>query len=109
MAILMREDEKTQVKLFDIKGTELANGIFYDRQGGLPIDIALSPDATMLAVDLVDVSSGRVNTTINFYNFGSVGQSEVDNNVGVFTFENILVPEIDYVSKNKMNGVLRRC
>ena len=104
-AVLMKEDEKTQVKLFDVKGNELANGVFYDKQGGFPIDIALSFDATKLAVDMVDVSKGNVSTTINFYNFGSVGQSEIDNNVGSYTFENLLVPEIDYVSNSKMIGV----
>lgn len=105
VAVLMREDEKSQVKLFDVKGTELANGIFYDKKGGFPVDIALSFDATKLAVDMVDVSKGNVSTTISFYNFGSVGQSEIDNNVGSFTFEGLFVPEIDYVSSSKMIGV----
>ena len=30
VAVLMKEDEKSQVKLFDVKGNELANGVFYD-------------------------------------------------------------------------------
>ena len=104
-AVLLKEDEKAQVKLFDIKGNELANGVFYNKQGAFPIDIALSFDATKLAVDLVDVNGGMINTTIQFFNFGSVGQSEIDNNVGSFTFENILVPEIRYVSNSKMVGL----
>lgn len=104
-AVLMKEDGKSQVKLFDIKGNELANGVFYEKQGGFPVDIALSHDATKMAVDMVDVSAGNVSTTIQFYNFGSVGQSEIDNNVGTYTFENILVPEIDYVSDSKMIGI----
>ena len=104
-AVFMKEDEKSQVKLFDIKGNELANGVFYEKQGSFPVDIALSHDATKLAVDMVDVSKGNVSTTIQFYNFGSVGQSEIDNNVGTYTFENLLVPEIDYVSNSKMIGI----
>lgn len=105
VAVLMKEDGKSQIKLFDIKGNELANGIFYDSKGGFPIDIALSYDATKLAVNMVDLSMGKVDTTISFYNFGSVGQSEIDNNVGSYTFEGILVPEIHYVSDSKMFGV----
>lgn len=105
IAVLMKEDEKSQVKLFDVNGKELANGVFYNKQGGFPIDIALSFDATKLAVDMVDVSNGSVSTTIQFYNFGSVGQSEIDNNVGAYTFDNLLVPEIDYVSNSKVIGV----
>ena len=54
---------------------------------------------------MVDVTKGQVNTTISFYNFGSVGQSEVDNNVGTYTFEGILVPSIEYISNSRMIGM----
>ena len=105
VAVLMKENNISQIKLFDKKGNELANGKFYGDKGGFPVDIALSSDGTMLAVDMVDVSAGSVSTTITFYNFGSVGQSEIDNNVGTYTFENILVPEIEYVSNSRMIGM----
>ena len=105
VAVLMREGVVSQVKLFDKKGNELANGKFYGDKGGFPIDIALSYDGTKLAVDMVDISSGRVSTTISFYNFGSVGQSEIDNNVGSYTLDGIMVPEIDYISNARMIGM----
>lgn len=105
VAVLMKENQESQVKLFDKKGNELANGKFYGDKGGFPIDIALSQDGTKLAVDMVDVNKGQVNTTISFYNFGSVGQSEIDNNVGTYTFEGLLVPKIDYVSNSRMIGM----
>ena len=105
VAVLMKENQESQVKLFDKKGNELANGKFYGDKGGFPIDIALSHDGTKLAVDMVDVTKGQVNTTISFYNFGSVGQSEIDNNVGAYTFEGLLVPEIDYISNSCMIGM----
>lgn len=105
IAVLMKENQESQVKLFDKKGNELANGKFYGDKGGFPIDIALSHDGTKLAVDMVDVTKGQVNTTISFYNFGSVGQSEVDNNVGTYTFEGILVPSIEYISNSRMIGM----
>lgn len=105
IAVLMKENQVSQVKLFDKKGNELANGKFYGDKGGFPIDIALSHDGTKLAVDMVDVTQGQVNTTISFYNFGSVGQSEIDNNVGTYTFKGLLVPKIDYVSNSRMIGM----
>lgn len=105
IAVLMKENMVSQIKLFDKKGNELANGKFYGDKGGFPIDIALSRDGTKLAIDMLDVSAGGVNTTISFYNFGSVGQSEIDNNVGTYTLEGILVPEIDYVSNSRMIGI----
>ena len=109
VAVLMREGIISQVKLFDKKGNELANGKFYGEKGSFPIDIALSYDGTKLAVDMVDVSVGNVKTTISFYNFGSVGQSEIDNNVGSYSFDGILVPEIDYISDSRMIGMGTGC
>lgn len=102
IAVLMRNGTEAQVKLFDKQGNELANGKFYGENGGFPIDIALSYDATKLAVDMIDVSQGTVSTTISFYNFGTVGQSEIDNNVGTYTYQDLLIPEIDYVSDSKL-------
>lgn len=102
VAVLMVEDKNYFVKLYDKGGKELAGGEFFGEQGSIPVDIALSYDAQKLAVDMVDITSGTLNTTISFYNFGSVGQNEIDNNVGTYTYEDIFVPEIEYVSKDRM-------
>ena len=102
VAVLMKEGQESQVKLFDKKGKELANGKFYNNKGGFPIDIALSWDAKKLAVNIVNVSQGMVSTTVSFYNFGAAGQNEIDNNVGSYTFDGIFIPEIDYISNTKM-------
>ena len=102
IAVLMRGNAEAQIKLFDKKGEELANGKFYGEKGSFPLDIALSQDGKKLAVNMIDTSQGEVGTTISFYNFGSVGQSQIDNNVGTYTYSDILVPEIEYLSDSKM-------
>lgn len=105
VAVLMKEDNISNVKLYDRKGKELANGQFYGDQGGYPIDIALSQDAKKLAIDMIDVSEGNVKSVITFYNFGSVGQNEIDNNVGSYSYSDIFIPEITYVSDDRMMAV----
>lgn len=102
VAVLMKEGTTSYLKLYDQKGVELANGEFYGSKGGFPIDIAFSYDAQKLAVDMVDVSDGSIKSTINFYNFGSVGQNEINNNVGTYSFSDMLIPEIRYVSSDRM-------
>lgn len=102
VAVLMKEDTNSYVKLFDKSGKELASGEFYSEQGSYPIDIALSYDAKKLAVALVDISSGKTKSTISFYNFGSVGQNEIDNNVGTFTYDDVLIPRVAYVSEERL-------
>lgn len=54
---------------------------------------------------MIDLSNGKTDSVIAFYNFGSVGQNEIDNNVGTYKYEDQLIPEIAYVSDNKMIAV----
>lgn len=105
IAVLMKGDENYFVKLFDEKGKELASGEFYSSQGKIPIGIALSYDAQKLAVTMIDITSGGVDSEIAFYNFGSVGQNEIDNNVGNYRYDNTLISELKYVSNNKMIAI----
>lgn len=102
VAVLMKEDNVSTVRLYDRKGNELANGEFYVEKGSFPVDIALSYDAQKLAVDMLDVKEGKVSSTISFYNFGSVGQNEIDNNVGTYNYENTFISEISYVASDRM-------
>lgn len=102
VAVLMKENAVAYVRLYDSNGKELANGEFFQEKGSFPVDIALSNDAQKLAVDMVDVNAGSVCSVISFYNFGSVGQNEIDNNVGTYTYEGVLIPEIDFVSADRM-------
>ena len=102
IAVLMKQNNESTIKLYDKKGNELANGKFYDDKGSIPIDIALSKDATKMAVSMIDVTGKTVSSSVTFYNFGTVGQSEIDNNVGTYSFDGILIPEICYVSDSRM-------
>ncbi len=105
IAVLMKSDNISYVKLYDRNGKELASGEFYGDQGGFPVDIALSDDAQKMAVDMVDVNDGNIKSTISFYNFGSVGQNEIDNNVGTFSYSDMLIPDIEYISDNRMYAI----
>lgn len=105
VAVLMKENAVAYVRLYGSNGKELANGEFFREKGSFPVDIALSNDAQKLAVDMVDVNAGSVCSVISFYNFGSVGQNEIDNNVGTYTYEGVLIPEIDFVSSDRMVAI----
>ena len=105
IAVLMKEDNVSYIKMYKKKGRELAGGEFYGEKGSFPVDIALSEDAKKMAVDMMDVTKGKISSTINFYNFGSVGQNEINNIVGTFTYEDIFISEIMYVGENRLFAV----
>ena len=102
VAVLMENQSNAYLVLYDKNGTELANGAIYGEDGGYPIAIALSHDAIKLAVSMLDINDGNVKTTVAFYNFGSVGENEIDRIVAANSFSDMVIPRMDFVSNDRM-------
>lgn len=102
VAVLMDQDSGGYIALYDRYGNNLAQGAIHGEKGGYPIAIALSHDAIKMAVSMLDINGGTVKSTIAFYNFGSVGQNEIDNCVGVSTFSDMVIPELEFTSADRM-------
>lgn len=105
VAVLMKEDHVSYVRLYDRKGKELANGKFYEEKGSFPVDIAFSTDGQKLAVNMLDVTKGKVRSSVSFYNFGSVGQNEIDNNVGSYSYDDVFISEIHYIDSDHVVAI----
>jgi hypothetical protein len=102
VAVLMQKSSSGYLALYDKSGNNLAEGELHGENGGYPIAIALSHDAQKLAVSLLDISEGIVKSTIAFYNYGSVGQNEIDRCVGMTSFEDMVVPEMVYTKDDSV-------
>ena len=102
VAVLTQEDGTSYLELYNKDGESLASGEIHVENSGYPLDIALSNDANKLAVSILDISKGKAKTTIAFYNFGSVGQNEIDNIVGSYSYADTIIPEIDFVTNDRM-------
>ena len=100
VAILMEEDDVSYLALYDKDAELLAEGAIYADNTGTPMDIALSYDADKLAVSVMDVSGGSAATTIIFYDFSSAGQKQVDNITAQFTYEDTVIPDIEFFSND---------
>lgn len=102
VAVLMRKGDTAYLELYDKEGKNLARGEIHGEKGGYPIAIALSHDALKLGVSMLDIANGKVKSTVAFYNYGSVGQNEIDNCVGVTTYEDMVIPELEFTSNDRM-------
>jgi len=102
VAVLMEDNGVSYVQLYDKEGTLLASGELHAQNSGYPIAIALSDDAKKLAVSMLNISGTKVKTTIAFYNFGSVGQNEIDNIVSSYSYTDEVYPRIEFVNSNRM-------
>lgn len=101
-AVLMQKDGISYIRLYDKDGNQLAGGQISIKNTGYPLDIALSNDAIKLAVSMIDINEGNIKSQITFYNFGSVGQNEIDHMVGSCSYSDMVIPQIEFVTNDRM-------
>lgn len=104
VAVLMESEGVSYLQLYDKLGNQLAAGELHVQNSGYPLDIALSETGEKLAISILDINEGNVKTTIAFYNFGAVGQNSIDKIVGSYSYSDVLIPQIEYLSGDIMVG-----
>ena len=100
VAAVLDDVNSARINIYDPEGTELAGIKSSMSQSGYPVDVALSPDGTLLGVSYtrVDAGTGVVHSSVAFYNFGDVGQNEIDNYVSGYDYEDTIMPRIRFLS-----------
>ena len=106
---ILEDKEVTWINFYDTKGREIVKNRTSLDVSGYPLDVALSPDGLKLMVSYLCVTQGIMNSKVAFYNFDSVGQTEINNVVNSVTYENAVVPKVAFIDKNicvafKSNG-----
>lgn len=102
VAVWMESDGENYIRMYDKNGKNLVSGAFYTEKSGYPLDISLCNDGKKLAVSMLTVNNGEVCSTIKFYNFGSVGQNEIDYMVGSFDYPDVIIPQIEFTDNNRL-------
>ncbi len=102
IGVLMQKDEAGYLAVYDRTGESFAQGAIHGEKGGYPVAIALSKDGVKLAVSMLDINDGTLKSTVAFYNFGSVGQNVTDHCVGITTFPDMVIPEMEFVADDRM-------
>ena len=105
IAVLMDNQSRGLLSLYDKEGNVLVNGAIHSEKGGYPVAIALSDDGIKLGVSILNVKEGVVKSTLAFYNFGTVGENAIDHMVSVTTYDDMFIPELDFVSEEYMLAI----
>ena len=98
VAAVLEDGNTTWINVYDAKGNVLVYSKTKMSNSGYPIAVALSPDATLMAVSYLYVDSGVMRSGIGFYNFGEVGQNELHNYVSGFNYTDSVVPYIKFLN-----------
>lgn len=100
VAVLMEDDTANYIYCYDRSGKLLVDSEVRLGNTGYPVSIALSNDGEKLGVSYLDINDGVAKTEIAFYNFGSVGQEEVGRLVSSYTYENTIVPQLEFLDND---------
>ncbi|MDO4479333.1 MAG: DUF5711 family protein [Lachnospiraceae bacterium] len=98
VAVLLHEGDAAVIRYFTSSGGEIAVIASTLKSTGYPVDFDISENGRYLAVSFASLETSSVGSVINFYDFGSGGQSFKDNIVSTVTYEAVLVPQITWMA-----------
>ena len=100
VAAVMEEGDVTWVKLYDKTGTNFASDRTTMAKSGYPLDVDISSNGILMAVSYLYVDSGVISSSVAYYNFGAVGQNEVDNLVSGYNYSDTVVSYVEFMNED---------
>lgn len=97
VAAVLDDSDITWIYLYNSKGEAAVRFKTTMSQFGYPIDVSLSPDSNLAMVSFVAAEEGGVKSSVAFYNFGEVGQNEVDNYMSGYDYQAV-VPYVRFMT-----------
>ena len=99
--VVMTVQEEARIAwiyIYDSQGKELVYFRTTMSDTGYPTAISLSDNAKLAGVAYTYVEAGALQTRVAFYNFGGVGENQIDNLVGGYNYTDTFVPYIHFVN-----------
>ncbi len=100
VAAVLDDGDVTWIRVYSAEGNTLLEFKTTMANYGYPFSVSLSPDGILCAVSYMYMDMGEMKTSVAFYNFGEVGQNQVDNFVGGYDHANTLVPYVQFMNRN---------
>lgn len=95
---VLADTDVTWINTYNPEGENIYTGEAHMHNSGYPAAISLSPNGELLAIGYVYVDAGELKTDIAFYNLGEVGANYSDYFVGVYSYPDMLVPELQFIN-----------
>lgn len=97
VAAVLDDSDITWIYLYNRKGEAAVRFKTTMSQFGYPIDISLSPNNNLAMVSFLAEDEGGVKSSVAFYNFGEVGQNEVDNYMSGYDYPAV-IPHVQFMT-----------
>ena len=100
VAVVLEEDDITWVKLYNKEGENVASDRTTMKKSGFPLSMDISENGLMLCISYLYIDSGKISSSVAFYNFGSVGQNEIDNLVSGYNYDDETVTYVQFMNSD---------
>lgn len=101
VAAILDGGDDTWINFYASDGSLIAENQTKVDDPGYPLDVAVSEDGLIMMVTYQFVDGGNTTSYVAFYNFGDVGQNEDDRIVSGYTYEGVVIPQIQYLSGDR--------
>lgn len=101
VAAVLKDDQTPMIVCYDATGNILVQQSATLDNTGYPIDIAISEDGKTLLVSYLMAQASGIKTKIVFYDFGDENIDKKDHRILEKEYENVIVPFVSYLDKNK--------
>ena len=98
MTAILDGTDVAVITTYDPAGKESYRGEARMNGSGYPAAISLSPGGELLCVSYWYVDAGTLKTNIAFYNFGPIGENANDHMVSVYSYTDMLVPQVQFMN-----------
>lgn len=99
VAAILEDGQNAWIKNYKKDGTEIATLKTTFTNPGYPMDLGLSEDGTLMAINYLYLDNGTPVSRVDFYNFGTVGQNQKDNLVAEIEYRDKILPEVEYLDE----------
>lgn len=102
---VLEDSNVTWIYMYDMNGTVIAYFRTTMEKSGYPIDVDISDDGELVCVSYYYLDSNEEKSSVAFYNFGSVGQNNIDNYVSGYNYTDKLVPKVLFLNSSSAVSV----
>lgn len=104
-AVLDDAADVTWIYLFDASGNTLAYFKTTMKDSGYPVCVTISDEGYLVGVSYLYMDNGTMRSSVAFYNFGPVGQNEIDNFVSSYDYIDTVVPLVQFINNGQAIAV----
>lgn len=100
VAAVLDDKSTSWIRLYSSEGKEIAYFVRSMQENGYPMDVAVSPNGSMICISSLLMKDTTVISNLSFYDFGKAGKDYEQHMVGNFEYENEVFPYVRFMSNN---------